>query len=545
MKRVESALFPTAFHAGKVLVPVQGPFSLETKSPSHEAGTDARVGRVIPFCPRGTGTPIAAGLPKVYTLRVYLTRGPYGEEAVGQEIYRTLQIRGDQSLEDLHYAIFCSFDRLEEQRYEYSFGKNPSVRSGPRYAGWPPLEDLGRLGRQKVRSARLCSIDSLGLGESQVFGYWFGTVGEWVHLVQVLAIEPAKPHEEYPLLLEKVGAAPVIDPSRKTEGTGAEEGQSLAQEVLCLLVGEFQSRWRREAENVPVGPSTRLASALARLPAPWLEGIRQRLRARKLATRRESVQELARRLSNDALLRQIWQTLPVLSREMLAWILTEQGGWVTVQKLSRRYGVDRDISWWWNDGQEPVTPLGLLRLHGLVYVGKAEIRGRRCRIAAVPADLRTRLRRIVAEGEQENETGGRGPSGAAGPMQDSQRKTNRGGSAGRGAGRVVPPDPWQGIDTLPLGSFLSVCPLRPDTEGLYARMLGRIRRNPKAFPKIHLQQFLDRMIRCGSPWTRLAAYKLGFSLYGRRFAEPARRDEAGIVRKWVRDLLDDRQEDLF
>lgn len=477
---------------------------------------------------------------------MYLTRGPYGEEAVGREIYRTLQIRGDQSLEDLHYAIFCSFDRLEEQCYEYSFGKNPSVRSGPRYAGWPPLEDLGRLGRQKVKSARLCSIDSLGLGESQVFGYWFGTVGEWVHLVQVLAIEPAQPHQEYPVLLEKVGSAPVPDSARKTDGTRGEDGQSLAQEVLCLLVGEFQSRWRREAENVPIGPSTRLASALGRLPSPWLDGIRQKLRIRrKSASREESVLELARRLSNEALLRQIWQALPVPSQEMLTWILTEQGGWVTVQRLSRRYGVDRDISWWWNDGQEPVTPLGLLRLHGLVYVGRAEIGGRRCRIAAVPTDLRMSLRRIVARTGKTKETSGKGPDSSKAALQEGRRRGGTGASAGRGAAKVGPPDPWQGIDVLPLGSFLSVCPLQPDTEGLYARMLGRIRRNPKGFPKIHLHEFLDRMIRCGSPWTRLAAYKLGFSLYGRRFAEPACRDEAGIVRKWARDLLDERQEDLF
>ncbi len=518
---------------------------LDTKSPSHEAGTEVRAGRVIPFCPRGGGTPAAAGLPRVYTLRVYLTRGPYGEEAVGREIYRTLQIRGDQSLEDLHYAIFCSFDRLEEQCYEYCFGKNPSVRSGPRYAGWPSLDDLGRLGSQKIRSARQCSIDSLGLGESQVFSYWFGTIGEWVHLVQVLAIEPAKPHEEYPLLLEKVGAAPMPDASRRTEKTGGEEGQSLAQEVLCLLVGEFQSRWRRDAESVPISPSTRLASAVGRLPTPWLDGIRQKLRLKKSATRRESVLDLARQLSNEALLRQAWEGLPVPSREMLAWILNEQGGWVTVQRLSRRYGVDRDITWWWNDGQEPVTPLGLLRLHGLVYIGRAEIRGRRCRIAAVPSDLRARLRRIVAEAGKKSETCGQGPDGSAGPMQDGRDRGGCGVSAGRGAEKSGPPDPWQGIDTLPLGSFLAVCPLRPDTEGLYAHMLGRVRRNPKAFPKIHLQEFFDRMIRCGSPWIRLAAYKLGFSLYGRRFAEPACRDEAGIVRKWARDLLDDRQEDLF
>ena len=49
------------------------------------------------------------------------------------EISRTIQIRGDQTLEDLHHAIFDAFDRGEEHMYEFQFGKRPMDPKGPRY----------------------------------------------------------------------------------------------------------------------------------------------------------------------------------------------------------------------------------------------------------------------------------------------------------------------------------------------------------------------------------------------------------------------------
>ena len=37
-------------------------------------------------------------------------------------ISRTLEIRGDQTLEELHRAIFKAFDRTEEHMYEFQVG---------------------------------------------------------------------------------------------------------------------------------------------------------------------------------------------------------------------------------------------------------------------------------------------------------------------------------------------------------------------------------------------------------------------------------------
>ena len=43
-------------------------------------------------------------------------------------VSRTIQIRGAQTLDDLHNAIFDALGRYDEHRYEFQFGKKPMDR---------------------------------------------------------------------------------------------------------------------------------------------------------------------------------------------------------------------------------------------------------------------------------------------------------------------------------------------------------------------------------------------------------------------------------
>ena len=165
---------------------------------------------------------------------------------------------------------------------------------------------------------------------------------------------------------------------------------------------------------------------------------------------------------------------------------------------------------------------------------------RNYRIAAVPVELRRHLQKIVRQ-----------PDSMAVPLSSSAAAIPAKEVPQSGAETKPPrigqalPDLWQGLDGLSLRSFLTVCPFRKDTEGLYTRMMGRIRRDSEAFPRSHLREFLDRMVQGGSSWSRLAAYKFGVSVYGSRFALPAFRDESTLIRQWARSLLKERQEELF
>jgi hypothetical protein len=84
---------------------------------------------------RKAKTKLQKGSPRLYTLEVILMSGPLAKKFVKKNpvISRTIQMRGDQTLEDLHQAIFDAFGRWEEHMYEFQFGKGPMDPKSPRY----------------------------------------------------------------------------------------------------------------------------------------------------------------------------------------------------------------------------------------------------------------------------------------------------------------------------------------------------------------------------------------------------------------------------
>src|SRR5438309_7998602 len=72
---------------------------------------------------------------RLYTLEVFLLSGPISEKFAEKNpvVSRTIQIRGDQTLEDMHRAIFDAFGRRDEHMYEFQFGKGPMDPKGARY----------------------------------------------------------------------------------------------------------------------------------------------------------------------------------------------------------------------------------------------------------------------------------------------------------------------------------------------------------------------------------------------------------------------------
>ena len=79
--------------------------------------------------------PAEQGNVRLYTLEVFLLSGPITEKFARKNpvVSRTIQMRGDQTLQDLHHALFDAFGRWEEHLYEFQFGKGPMDPKGPRY----------------------------------------------------------------------------------------------------------------------------------------------------------------------------------------------------------------------------------------------------------------------------------------------------------------------------------------------------------------------------------------------------------------------------
>jgi hypothetical protein len=183
-----------------VLFDVQPPQAAPAQAKSPRAATSKRAQT---RAPKALSKPAAAKSPHIYSLKVYLTGGPVSDAYSGQEISRTIQILGHQSLHDLHQTIFKAFDRFEEHLYEFNLGKGPGDRS-KRYlyrTGWDDKS-------AKARDPETTTLDSLKLRAGRRFGYTFDMGDNWEHVIDTVSVKATAAKGKYPRLIKKVGASP-------------------------------------------------------------------------------------------------------------------------------------------------------------------------------------------------------------------------------------------------------------------------------------------------------------------------------------------------
>lgn len=147
---------------------------------------------------------------RLFTLDVSIDSGRMTESFVRKNpvVSRTIEIRGDQTLADLHEAIFDAFDREEEHMYEFQIGGKRSMDpKARRYVLAMAMDDpLGDdTGAGDVSRT---TIGSLGLRTGETFGYWFDFGDDWWHRVEVLAIDEGAPRGKLPRVTNRVGESP-------------------------------------------------------------------------------------------------------------------------------------------------------------------------------------------------------------------------------------------------------------------------------------------------------------------------------------------------
>ena len=86
-----------------------------------------------PKVSRPSGEPVKQSPPaNLYVLSVFLTSGPISEKFANKVVSRVIEIRGDQTLEKLHEAIFEAYDRWERTSVRISVRQTAlRSRTGP------------------------------------------------------------------------------------------------------------------------------------------------------------------------------------------------------------------------------------------------------------------------------------------------------------------------------------------------------------------------------------------------------------------------------
>jgi tetratricopeptide (TPR) repeat protein len=154
-------------------------------------------------------------------------------------------------------------------------------------------------------------------------------------------------------------------------------------------VADIANAYRNEVEEKPISPNIRLAAALKQIPVQWLNATASLYGLPPAKRRPERERALAGVLQEPGRLQTALASEESSVRDALRYVL-EEGGWCKLQALTRRFGPPDEDGFFW-DEKPPVTPIGRLRLLGLLYVGRTLIGGKRHKIAVIPADLRPLL----------------------------------------------------------------------------------------------------------------------------------------------------------
>ena len=146
---------------------------------------------------------------KIYTFDIYVVAGPMSEAFIKDNpvVLRKIAIRGDQTLRDLHHTIFKAFDREEEHMYEFQIGgKGPQDPKAQCYRSEAPAKPSD--GSKSSPGGIDAAIDSLGLKEEQVFGYWFDYGDDWWHQINVISIKKQTAKGRFPQVVARTGDSP-------------------------------------------------------------------------------------------------------------------------------------------------------------------------------------------------------------------------------------------------------------------------------------------------------------------------------------------------
>ena len=130
-----------------------------------------------------------------------------------RSVWRRIAVRGNQTLNDLHEAIFQAFDRDDEHMYSFFFPRpgrkgQAALRGAQEYTHPFNAAEPGPFGGRRPKNAGTANLSALELKAGRTFLYLFDFGDEWWH--KIIVEETSVPDDmgQYPRILEKRGDSP-------------------------------------------------------------------------------------------------------------------------------------------------------------------------------------------------------------------------------------------------------------------------------------------------------------------------------------------------
>ena len=163
-----------------------------------------------------------------------------------------------------------------------------------------------------------------------------------------------------------------------------------------ILMHAYEKREIERIESMLLAPSTTLTAVLNKYPFQWVDGMCEALSLETRGKKNEKVREIANKVVTD--LPSIIHKIPEKSREALTLVL-KNDGYVKYNAL-KEYA--DEMPWWWNN-TPPTSTIGILRLYGLIIIGKMPHGTKLYKTAIIPNDIKEELQKLSFIGTQHGE----------------------------------------------------------------------------------------------------------------------------------------------
>jgi hypothetical protein len=156
------------------------------------------------------------------------------------------------------------------------------------------------------------------------------------------------------------------------------------------MMDMMTSSMSKDEDSKPITLNLTISAGLNKFKNTRINGVSKALGISTKDVKKDKIDQIINRLTTE--LDKVLEKLPPKSTDALKLVMDE-GGWVKYNKLSKEYGEENDSYFW--ETEPPTSTVGVLRVHGLLFVGKTGIGGRMYKVAVVPKDIRKELEGLL------------------------------------------------------------------------------------------------------------------------------------------------------
>ena len=162
----------------------------------------------------------------------------------------------------------------------------------------------------------------------------------------------------------------------------------ITPEMVEQIQDYFEKKHVKDAESIIISRRSTLSGMLNKFPYWWIDGISASLLLNKKGKKKEKVKRIVKILVNSQCLNDLINNTLTKESQQALFSIKERGGIVKYKEIIMKYTDDTNLTW---EKDSPNSPIGLLRRHGLVIVGRMLINNRFYKVILIPKEILEKL----------------------------------------------------------------------------------------------------------------------------------------------------------